>query len=102
MDVRIIEDHPVRPLFVLIGQAFFVRFPKTQGEKNSSPEKTQDNFGVKTQGTGAFSDNFPSKLKLFQPISSEKISYRSFFQQFSLKTQGFWSFSADFLSKIQL
>ena len=39
-----------------------MRFFKTQGEKNSSPEKTQGNFGAKTQGTGAFSTSFHSKL----------------------------------------
>ena len=38
----------------LLTKAFSVRFFKTQGEKNSSPEKTQDSFGAKTQRTGAF------------------------------------------------
>ena len=52
------------PAFYPYRTGFFVRFPKTQGEKNSSPEKTQDNFDVKSQGTEAFSDNFPSKLKV--------------------------------------
>ena len=48
------------------GRLFFVRFFKTQGEKNSSPEKTQGNFGAKTQGTGAFSTSFHSKLNLLE------------------------------------
>ena len=93
------------PAFCPYRTGFFCAFPKLKAKKNSSPEKTQDNFGVKTQGTGAFSDNFPSKLKvpeLFQSIFSEKIRYRTFFRQFSLKTQGLWSFLADFLSKTQL
>ena len=55
---------------------FFVRFFKTQGEKNSSPEKTQDSFGAKTQRTGAFSTNFLSKLNLIE-----------LFCRFGLKTQ---------------
>ena len=42
---------------------FFVRFFKTQGEKNSSPEKTQKRFWCKNS------------------------TYRSFFHQFPLKTQ---------------
>ena len=44
-------------------QAFFVRFRKTQGEKNSSFQKTQGDFCPKTQGPGGFRAKF-SKLKL--------------------------------------
>ena len=59
---------------------FLVRFFKTQGEKNSSPEKTQGNFGAKTQGTGAFYINFLSKLNLLE-----------LFCRFGLKTQWVWA-----------
>ena len=57
-----------------------MRFFKTQGEKNSSPEKTQGNFGAKTQGTGAFYANFLSKLNLLE-----------LFCRFWLKTQPVWA-----------
>ena len=43
---------------------FFVRFSKTQGEINSSSEKTQGIFGAKTQATGAFTANSFKKLKV--------------------------------------
>ena len=57
-----------------------MRFFKTQGEKNSSPEKTQGNFGAKTQGTRAFYINFLSKLNLLE-----------LFCRFGLKTQWVWA-----------
>ena len=45
---------------------FFVRFSKTQGEINSSSEKTQGIFGAKTQATGAFTANSFKKLKVLE------------------------------------
>ena len=53
----------MRLLLDILEQAFFVRFRKTQGEKNSSSEKTQGVFSPKTQVPGGFQDIF-AKLKV--------------------------------------
>ena len=53
---RGLEREPIyRPGF------FFHGSQKTQGEKNSSPEKTQAIFGQKTQGTRGCFENLPTK-----------------------------------------
>ena len=43
---------------------FFHASQKTQGEKNSSPEKTQAVFGQKTQGTRGYFENWPTKTPI--------------------------------------
>ena len=48
---------------------FFHGFEKTQGEKNSSHEKTQALFWSKTQATGGFFKICSQKLKLPEDFS---------------------------------
>ena len=43
---------------------FFHGSQKTQGEINSSPEKTQAIFGPKTQGTRGYFENLPTKTPI--------------------------------------
>ena len=60
-----------------IHRAFFVRYRKTQGEKNSSSEKTFGVFSPKTQATGGFQAIF-SKLTVpkYEKLN-EKTSFGS-------------------------
>ena len=61
---------------VILGliSGFFVRFRKTQGEKNSSSEKTQRFFSPKTQAPGGFQAIF------FKTQGSKSEKLKKFFR----------------------